>query len=232
MKKGKIVISKNGPYLVSGSLSLCKEIAEVGDEGEPERWVKGEKYPAPEKYALCRCGQSENHPFCDGTHAEVGFDGTEQAGREPYDDQAETIEGPGIDLKDAESLCASAGFCVPRGGILRLTLRSGDPEKKKTAIQQACNCPAGRLVACDKRTGNPIEPEFEPSISLTEDPRTGSSGPIWVKGGVTIESEDGEAYETRNRVALCRCGWSNNKPFCDGNHIDVGFNDGDESLNG
>ena len=82
MKKAKIVISKNGPYLVSGGLPLGKEIAEVGDEGEPERWVKGEKCPAQEKYALCRCGRSERHPFCDGTHAEVGFDGTERASRE------------------------------------------------------------------------------------------------------------------------------------------------------
>jgi CDGSH-type Zn-finger protein len=51
-----------------------------------------------------------------------------------------------------------------------------------------------------------------------------------VKGGVAVESADGEAYEARNRVTLCRCGRSNNKPFCDGTHVDVRFNDGDESL--
>lgn len=230
MKRGKIVIAKDGPYLVSGGLPLGTEIAEVGEEGEPERWVKGKRYPAQERYALCRCGQSGNQPFCDGNHSRVGFDGTEKASRKSYNEQAEKIEGPGIDLKDAESLCSSARFCFPEGGTWELTLESGDPEKRKTAIRQACNCPSGRLVACDKKTGKPVEPRFKPSISLIEDPQAGASGPIWVKGGVTIESEDGRAYEKRNRVTFCRCGRSDNKPFCDGTHIKVRFNDGDESL--
>ena len=229
MKK-KIVVSKDGPYLVSGGLPLGKAISEVGSEGEPERWVKGKQYPAQEKYALCRCGQSGRQPFCDGAHTGAGFDGTEKASRKSYDEQAEKIEGPGIDLKDAESLCSSARFCLPKGGTWKLTLRSRDPEKRKAAIEQAGNCPSGRLVAHDKKTGKPIEPEFEPSVSLIEDPQAESSGPVWVKGGVTIESEDGRAYEKRNRVTLCRCGRSDNKPFCEGTHIKVRFNDGDESL--
>ena len=231
MKKGKVVISKNGPYLVSGNLSLGKEISEVGKEGEPEKWVKGKQYPARENYALCRCGQSKNKPFCDGTHASVGFDGTETASRKTYAEQAEKIEGPGVDLKDAESLCAAGRFCHPKGGTWNLTLESGDPGKSKSAIQQACNCPSGRLVAYDKKTGEPIESKCAPSISLLEDPQAKSSGPIWVKGGVAIESEGGKSYETRNRVTLCRCGRSSNKPFCDGSHIKIRFSDGDESLN-
>ena len=72
---------------------------------------------------------------------------------------------------------------------------------------------------------------MEPGIGLVEDPQKKVSGPIWVKGGVEIESEDGQAYEARNRVTLCRCGQSDNKPFCVGNHIRAQFNDGDESLN-
>jgi CDGSH-type Zn-finger protein len=229
-KRGKVVVSRNGPYLVSGGLPLGKEISEVGDEGEPERWVKGEQYPVQESYSLCRCGQSGNKPFCDGIHASVGFDGTEKAGRRSYAEQSEKTEGPGIDLGDAESLCASARFCLPGGGAWELTLKSDDPGKRRTAIQQACNCPSGRLVAYDKKTGDPIEPRLAPSISLTEDPQAGSSGPLWVKGGVAIESEGGRAYEARNRVTLCRCGRSGNKPFCDGSHIKARFNDGDESL--
>jgi CDGSH-type Zn-finger protein len=230
MNKGKIVVSKNGPYLVSGSVPLGKEIAKVGEDGEPERWVKGEPYRVQEHYALCRCGLSKNHPFCDGAHVGAGFDGTEQASRQPYDEQAGTLQGPGIDLKDAESFCSWARFCKSRGGAWNLTLASGDPDKRQLVIQQAGNCPSGRLVACDKETGEPIEPAFEPSISVVEDPRTRSSGPLWVKGGVVIESESGEAYELRNRVTLCRCGRSKNKPFCDGCHIRMRFNDGDKSL--
>jgi len=231
MKKAKIVVSKNGPYLVSGSLPLGKEIAKVGKDGEPEKWVKGKQYPAQENYALCRCGMSKNHPFCDGAHTSAGFDGTETASRESYAVQAKIIKGPGIDLHDAVPLCSEAHFCKAKGGTWHLTLESDDPGKRKSAIQQACNCPSGRLVVCAKKTGEPIEPEFEPQISLLEDPQKKASGPIWVKGGVEIESEGGKAYEIRNRVTLCRCGESDNKPFCVGNHIRAKFNDGDESLN-
>lgn len=130
MKKGKIVVSKDGPYLVSGNLPLGKEIAVVGEEGEPERWVKGKQYPVRERYALCRCGQSGNQPFCDGAHTGAGFDGTEKASRESFDEQAEMIRGPAIDLKDAESLCSSARFCLPKGGTWKLTLGPVTPKEK------------------------------------------------------------------------------------------------------
>jgi CDGSH-type Zn-finger protein len=40
-----------------------------------------------------------------------------------------------------------------------------------------------------------------------------------------VEGPDGEAYEVRNRVTLCRCGGSSNKPFCDGIHKELGFSD-------
>jgi CDGSH-type Zn-finger protein len=231
VKKSKIVVSKNGPYIVSGGLPLSTEISVAGEEGEPEKWEMGKAYPAGAKYALCRCGRSKNQPFCDGTHTRVRFDGTERASRKSYAEQAEKIEGPDLDLADAESLCSSARFCFPEGGTWELTAKSDDSKKRKTAIEQAGNCPSGRLVACDKKTGKPIEPRFVPSISLIEDPQAETSGPIWVKGGVAIESEQGRAYETRNRVTLCRCGRSKNKPFCDGSHIRAKSNDGDESLN-
>ena len=74
--------------------------------------------------------------------------------------------------------------------------------------------------------GQAIEPDLEPSISLIENPQTGTSGPIWVKGRIPIESADGFEYESRNRVTLCRCGKSNNKPFCDGSHTSINFRSG------
>jgi CDGSH-type Zn-finger protein len=230
LKKGKITVLKNGPYLVSGSLPLGKEISEVGKEGEPERWVKGAQYPDRKDYALCRCGQSKTKPFCDGAHDSIGFDGTETASRKPYAEQAEKLEGPAIDMMDAESLCAGARFCHGKGNIWNLVSSSGDAELKKEVIKEACNCPSGRLVAYDKKTGKPIESTYTPSISLIEDPQAKSSGPIWVKGGVMVVSENGHVCETRNRITLCRCGRSSNKPMCDGSHISIRFNDGDESL--
>jgi CDGSH-type Zn-finger protein len=226
----KIKISKDGPYLVSGGPPLDKAIIVCDEQGDPVEWKKGKKYPNHESYALCRCGSSNKKPYCDGTHAKDGFDGTETAGRKKYSEQAEKIHGPDLVLHDAESFCAVGRFCHRKGGTWNLTEKSNDPDCKETAIQQACDCPSGRLVACDKNSGKPIEPEFKQSISLVEDPLKKVSGPIWVKGRIQIESVDGSKYETRNRMTLCRCGKSANKPFCDGEHTRSGFNDGDESL--
>ena len=213
----KVKVFKNGPYLVSGGIPLAKQIIGIDAEGYSYEWREGTQYPSQENYALCRCGQSKIKPFCDGTHIKVNFRGTETASREPYENQAEKIDGPALELTDAQELCAAARFCDRAGGIWNLTKQSGDPEAKRIAIEEAGNCPSGRLVVWDKE-GKAIESKFEPSIGLVEDPQEGMNGPIWVRGGIPIESADGSTYEIRNRVALCRCGKSSNKPFCDGSH--------------
>jgi CDGSH-type Zn-finger protein len=225
----KIMITKDGPYLVSGNLPIDKQIIAIGEEGEPKKWVKGKNVPSNQPCALCRCGESKNKPFCDGTHAKVGFKGAETASKKPYDKQTQVMDGPTLRLKDASALCSAARFCHRGGGTWELTHHSDDTKARELAIEEACDCPSGRLVECDKKTGQVMEKEFEKSISLVEDPQNKVSGPIWVKGGVPVESSDGSTYEVRNRVTLCRCGKSQNKPFCDGSHIDEGFND-DESL--
>ncbi|WP_298253461.1 CDGSH iron-sulfur domain-containing protein [Bradyrhizobium sp.] len=69
----------------------------------------------------------------------------------------------------------------------------------------------------DDRTGLPV------SIGLVEDPLDGCSGPLWLRGGIAVISADGFEYEVRNRVTLCRCGASKNKPFCDGTHASIKF---------
>ena len=136
---------------------------------------------------------------------------------------SQKLAGPELELTDAEEYCAEARFCHPQGGTWRLVRQSDDPERRELAISQACNCPSGRLTAW--KDGDPIEPELEPSIGVTEDPGAGVSGPLRVKGGIEIESADGTPYETRNRVTLCRCGHSKGKPLCDGSHRRVGFKD-------
>jgi CDGSH-type Zn-finger protein len=214
----KIKIMKNGPYRVTGSLPLVRETIISNSKGYGMRWEKGEEFPGKKQYALCRCGRSKTSPYCDGSHTAAGFDGTETAARQNFEIMAQTIEGPDLVLSDAESLCASARLCNRTGGTWNLTRRSDNPRFKKIAIEEAGDCPSGRLVTRDKKTGEAIEPALEPSISLVEDPFTNSSGPFWVKGCVPIESSDGTCYEIRNRVTLCRCGRSGNKPFCDGSH--------------
>jgi CDGSH-type Zn-finger protein len=230
MENQKVTIIKNGPYLISGNLSLSKTISLVGSHGEPEKWKRGKKYPEHEKYVLCRCGKSQNKPYCDGTHLKTGFNGVETASKKPYKDQTEIIHGPKLDLSDARQLCSHARFCQLSGGTWHNIEISDDLNAKKIAIRTACNCPSGRLVASGKITRKPYEKKFKPSIELIEDPQLKVSGPIWLKGGIELESSDGTKYEKRNRVTICRCGKSNNKPFCDGSHINIRFNDGDASL--
>lgn len=226
----KVIVSKNGPYLVSGNIPLDKEIIVTDKNGVPTGWEKSDRFPDKENYALCRCGQSKIKPYCDGTHARAGFDGTETASREPYAYQAAEIEGPGLNMTDAQDLCAGLQFCHRAGGVWGLVEKTDDPEARKIVTEVTGNCASGRLVAWDRESGEPIEPRLEKSISVVEDPGKGVSGPIWVKGCIPVESADGKKYEPRNRVSLCRCGRSSNKPYCDGTHISAGFSDGDKSL--
>lgn len=215
-----VKVTENGPYQVSGAVPLSEQTIGVDSDGQSHGWKKSKAYPAQEKYALCRCGHSRNKPYCDGTHAKVKFDGTEVASHSPYLEQASALNGPALTLTDAEDLCASARFCHRAGGTWQLTRQSDNPASLQTAVEEACDCPSGRLVAWDKKDRRAFEPDLKPSIGLVQDAQAGKMGPIWVRGGIPVESADGAAYEVRNRVTLCRCGRSSNKPFCDGSHLD------------
>jgi hypothetical protein len=92
------------------------------------------------------------------------------------------------------------------------------PQKRKVFLHEAGHCPSGRLVAVDRTSGEDVEPALDPSIGLVEDTARAVSGPLWVRGGIPIVAVDCETYEVRNRVTLCRCGRSGNKPYCDGSH--------------
>ncbi|HEX7482908.1 MAG TPA: CDGSH iron-sulfur domain-containing protein [Candidatus Bathyarchaeia archaeon] len=218
----KIRVLKNGPYLISGSVPLRKMTIQCDGQSTPIEWLIGEKLKTSETYSLCRCGQSNNKPFCDGTHVKVNFDGTEVSDNDPFDKMAKTIDGPALKLKDAEILCASARFCHRGGDIWPQIPKSDDSKQKQNAIRNACDCPSGRLVVIDKETGKIIEPELEKSIGFIEDPGIGVDGPIWVRGEIPVFSAEGMLYEVRNRVTLCRCGKSTNKPFCDSSHYPEG----------
>jgi CDGSH-type Zn-finger protein len=225
-EQARIQVTENGPYLVTGNVPIRVQTIATGADGEPNAWIEGEAVAAPGTYLLCRCGNSANKPFCDSTHLKVKFDGTETASRAPYAEQAEVVEGPTMVLSDAQPLCASARFCHRNGTVWRQVRRTDDPAVAAGFVEQVGQCPSGRLVAWDKQTGRPLEPELPPAIGLVQDPAKGVSGPLWVRGGIAVTAADGQTYEVRNRQTLCRCGASANKPFCDGSHISVGFRDG------
>jgi CDGSH-type Zn-finger protein len=229
MENKRIKIERNGPYHVPGSFPLKKMNAVADEYNDPLRWEEGKTYEMHGKdYSLCRCGSSGRKPFCDGTHAKVGFDGEETATSGIGEGREQVTEGPDLDLIDIPHLCARARFCHRCGGTWQLTEESSDPRAKETAIQQAQDCPSGRLIAVDKESGRPYEPDFEPSICVIEDVPADLSGPLWLRGSIEVESSDGRSYGVRNRQTICRCGGSHNKPFCDGTHISNSFKADDE----
>jgi CDGSH-type Zn-finger protein len=209
--------------MVAGDPKLSEQIIATGSDGSSEDWIEHDLPSAGSRYALCRCGHSNKKPFCDGSHARIGFDGTEVADRAPFSDKAKIFDGPSLALLDVESLCAFARFCDPNGQVWSQAAATDDPRVRATFIRQVHNCPSGRLVVWDKEHGVALEPELAPSIGLIEDPTEACSGPIWLRGGIAVIAADGSEYEMRNRVTLCRCGESKNNPFCDGTHAAIKF---------
>jgi CDGSH-type Zn-finger protein len=224
----KIQVTKDGPYIVTGGVPLAKQFIVQDSNGQSASWRQGQgtdAYPAQDTYALCRCGKSENKPFCDGTHSKVGFDGTEKAKTGfPPTHNAVKIPGPGDTLVDqGEGYCAFARFCDPNGRVWNNVKTASTPAQQAAFEAQVGRCPAGRLLAIKNQTGQPVEPKLEQAIGVIED--VGFSGALWVQGGIPITGENGD-YQVRNRVTLCRCGKSGNKPLCDGSHAaDPKFND-------
>ncbi len=222
----RITVTEKGPYKVTGSVPMARQTIVSDHQGDSVGWSEGEVFETKATYALCRCGQSANKPFCDGSHQRVGFEGTETATRAPYLEQADEQDGPRLILTDAQPLCAFARFCDVAGQIWNLVEAEGEDAARLTA-QEAAMCPSGRLVVWDRETRQPVEPDLEPSIGIVDDPQQGVAGPIWVRGGIPVVGADGEPYEVRNRVTLCRCGASTNKPFCDASHAEIRFTETD-----
>jgi len=229
-KRMRISVSDRGPYLVAGDVPLMRIEIVTNEAGESVGWREVERFDVGDRYQLCRCGHSQRKPFCDGSHALGGFEGTETAGHEAFASMAVSIEGPGVELRDARKLCAEARFCDRAGGLWNLVEGCADPETQALVREEAGLCPSGRYVLCEGESGDELEPQLEPSIALIEDPAMGVSGPLFVRGGIKVLDAQGEPYEIRNRVTLCRCGHSANKPFCDGSHLRERFDDGWEGV--
>jgi CDGSH-type Zn-finger protein len=213
----RVRISPDGPYEVTGSPPLVRTAQVETEYGEPIGWEDPTPMDAPAAFDLCRCGQSSRKPFCDSSHETNGFDGTEVADRRPRSDRARVMKGDGVVMTDDRSLCTKAGHCANRfTDVWEMIRRTSDPVVRSRLEQMVDLCPSGRL----DRPRAAQDDGAEPSIGVIR------NGPIWVRGGIPVEAADGTTYEVRDRVTLCRCGHSNNKPFCDGTHKEIGFRDG------
>lgn len=221
-----IKITENGPYLVYGLPSIDEDIIAQDSDGDAWFYRKGKTFNCDTNpYALCRCGKSDNKPFCNGNHAKTKWDGRETATKDSYLNKARVIKSEHFTLYDNKKLCSYARFCDAYGSVWNLVRQDYNTGNQKVIEHQVAHCPSGRLVLFDNKTQNFYEPNTHADISIIEDSIFKISGPIWVRGGIRIESSDGSSYEIRNRVTLCRCGHSKNKPFCDSTHVFAQFDD-------
>lgn len=219
--RSAIQVQEDGPYLVPADVALCRAAQVETSYGEPVGWTPDEPVPTRGPYELCRCGRSGNKPFCDNSHQREGFDGTETADRGPSADRRRSFVGDDVVMHDDRSLCEHAGFCGDRfTNVWRMIRSTDDAAVRERLIGMVRQCPAGALTYVTDEDDAPTEPVLEPGVAVVAD------GPLYLRGGIPVIAADGTPYEVRNRVTLCRCGRSRNKPFCDGTHRDVGFRDG------
>jgi CDGSH-type Zn-finger protein/truncated hemoglobin YjbI/ferredoxin len=204
----------DGPYLITNLTGL-------------NDWL-GVPLAATPQAALCRCGASELKPWCDGSHAQIGFHAGKAEDRVP--DRLERYRGMGITVADNRGTCAHSGFCSDR---LPSVFRSDQEPFVAPAggrvdeiARAARDCPSGALSASTD-SGSPAgrsDQQRPPGIEVSRD------GPYRVTGSVTLLDGDGNP-EPRNNGAslehfsLCRCGKSQNKPFCSGMHWYADFHD-------
>ena len=94
-----------------------------------------------------------------------------------------------------------------------------DASPTERIIAQVKKCPSGALGYYMNRDsdGEPVQVEAETIIEPTKD------GPLLIYGNVTIKDSKGTLTKKANTTAFCRCGASNNKPFCDGSHRKIEF---------
>ena len=202
----KIKVLNGGPYRVEGGVPILDH--------------EGTAIEAPPAYSLCRCGGSENKPFCDGTHKRNNFNGQEFASKDTAADRAESFVGEGITIHDDRSRCAHAGVCSDNlSGVFKFGVEPWiDPQGAAAGeiVRVVSLCPSGALSYSLADSPEPVEHLEGPSITVARD------APLAVRG-VPVVAGNGEPYDARERQTLCRCGGSRIKPFCDGSHWYMGF---------
>jgi CDGSH-type Zn-finger protein len=211
-----IMTAKNGPYLVTNAAAVHDHL--------------GEPLTLPPQLALCRCGASAMKPFCDGTHATSGFTDDKDPKRVP--DQRDTYPGEQVTIFDNRGICQHSGLCTDR---LPTAFRTqAEPfvapsgARMDELVRAVRDCPSGALsLAFDRVEARDLvdwHDVREQAIEITQD------GPYRVTGGLPLTDATGAdvpraALSSREHYALCRCGHSQNKPFCSGMHWYIEFRD-------
>lgn len=200
----KIIGFKNGPL----KLEFDKTVL----------YKDGIKLESENPSYMCRCGHSKSKPFCDGTHEEIGFKTKCKTSKEIM----QTYKGTDITIDFNRSICAGSGNCVRGLDSVFKSDKSNswifpDEEINSNIIETINSCPSGALsFSIDGKTT--IDKRSEPKISVAK------NGPYMVEG-IVHEGMPTPTNFCPTKYTLCRCGNSENKPYCDYSHAKHEWND-------
>jgi CDGSH-type Zn-finger protein len=217
----KILPLPNGPYYLINDMEP-KIIENLqNSKGEPLSTIRG--------VSLCRCGASKNKPFCDGTHGTIGFSSENNkdnnTSEQTIKDERKNYIGKEITIHDNRKICSHAAECVNNlqsvfNPISRPWINPGAAEIEEI-VDTIRKCPSGALSYSLDDVEYRDQNERKPLVTVSKD------GPYLITGGIGLMGDNIQFAEgsSKEHYTLCRCGASNNKPFCDGMHKTINFKD-------
>ena len=222
--KPKILPLPNGPYYLINDMEP-KVVENLKN-------FKGEPLSTTVGIALCRCGKSNRKPFCDGTHSIIGFS-SQNVNLNENDTNKLTIKnkrrdyvGKEITIHDNRKICSHAKACVNNlPSVFKLGSKpwiDSDGSKIQDIINTVRKCPSGALsYSIDGIEYRDLKEQRDPILTVLK------NGPYYITGGIELIGENIEFGEgaSKEHYTLCRCGASENKPFCDGTHTTINFKD-------
>lgn len=222
--KPKIQPLPNGPYYLINDMQP-KVVYNLHN-------FKGESLSTTVGTALCRCGASKNKPFCDGTHNVIRFSSANKTLENDdikkivIKDKRRDYPGKEITVHDNRKICSHAAECVNNlSSVFKLGSRpwiNPDASKMNDIIDVVRRCPSGALsYSIDGVEYRDPEEQRNPTVTVLK------NGPYHITGGIELIGENIQFGEgaSKEHYTLCRCGASENKPFCDGAHKSSKFND-------
>jgi CDGSH-type Zn-finger protein len=221
-EKPKILLLPNGPYYLLNDMEPKVVENLQNSEGQPLSTLRG--------VALCRCGASKNKPFCDGTHGTIGFssENKTQDNGPIIKDKRKNYVGKEITIHDNRKICSHAAECVNNlPSVFKFNARpwiNPDAADKQQIINTIKKCPSGALgYSIDE-----VEYKDQERMSMVT---VSKDGPYTITGVIDLIGDNIQFAEgfSKEHYTLCRCGASNNKPFCDGMHITINFKDNDKN---
>lgn len=223
--KPKILPLPNGPYYLINDMQPKVVYNLQNFKGEPLSTTVGT--------ALCRCGGSKNKPFCDGTHNVIRFSSANKTLENDdikkivIKDKRRDYPGKEITVHDNRKICSHAAECVNNlSSVFKLGSRpwiNPDASKMNDIVDVVRRCPSGALsYSIDGVEYRDPEEQRNPTVTVLK------NGPYHITGGIELIGENIQFGEgaSKEHYTLCRCGASENKPFCDGAHKSSNFNDG------